>query len=501
MDPMPFLAGHLALLPILIPFAGALVGLLFKNHPFLRARWSLGVMGLSLAASILLLVRVFTRHAPVVCQAGGWPAPFGITFIADPLSALFVFMSQTVLFFGVLYALGCKDRCMAYPGFFPLFLFLATGLTGGLLTGDLFNLFVFAELMVLSSAVLTAVSDHPLGTEAAYKYFFISQLAAVSLLMGIGALYTAHGTLNMAQLARFIAEYPDTPMTLAGMALLTTAFLIKSAAMPFHFWQPDFHNVAPTPVSAMLSSVVVKFGVYGFIRMTTLLFAETAAPLEAVLTAAGLTGVIFGGVAAVGTHDTKRMLAYSTIAQVGFILAAMGWGTPAGMAAALVFAVNHSLLKSAMLMLAGYVASRASIKSAAFEVVTGVGKSLPLAGVLFFLGGLGLAGIPPTNGFVSKLLIFRSGISAAKPFALVCMGLAGMITLVYTTRAFQRIWWLEPAEGIWTKPAGDRLMAPLILIALVMILGLHPDPLVRFALETARWLETPGEYIRAVLGG
>lgn len=497
---MSFPAGHLVLLPIMIPFAGALVGLILKNHPFLRARWSLGVMAASLTASTLLLVRVFMRNAPVVCQAGGWPAPFGITFIADPLSAVFVFMSQTVLFFGVLYALGCKDRCIAYPAFFPLFLLLGTGLTGGLLTGDLFNLFVFAELMVLSGAVLTAVSDHPLGAEAAYKYFFISQLAAVSLLMGIGALYTVHGTLNMAQLARFVARHPDAPMGLAAMALLTTAFLIKSAAMPFHFWQPDFHNVAPTPVSAMLSSVVVKFGVYGFIRMTTLMFTETAAPIEAVLTTAGLTGLIFGGVAAAGTHDAKRMLAYSTIAQVGFILAAMGWGTASAMAAVIVFAVNHSLLKAAMLMLAGYVASRASVKSASFEVVTGVGKSLPLAGTLFFLGGLGLAGIPPTNGFISKMLMFKSGIAAAKPFALICMGLAGLITLIYTTRAFQRIWWLEPAEGIWTKSFGDRLMAPMLLIALVMLLGLHPEPLVTLALKTAQWLEAPGEYVRAVLG-
>jgi formate hydrogenlyase subunit 3/multisubunit Na+/H+ antiporter MnhD subunit len=151
-------------------------------------------------------------------------------------------------------------------------------------------------------------------------------------------------------------------------------------------------------------------------------------------------------------------------------------------------------------MLAGYVASRASVKSAAFEVVTGVGKSLPLAGILFFLGGLGLAGIPPTNGFISKMLVFKSGIAATKPFALVCMGLAGLTTLVYTTRAFQRIWWLEPAEGIWTKSFGDRLMAPLLLIVLVMLLGLHPEPLVTLALKTAQWLETPGEYIRAVLG-
>ena len=189
--------------------------------------------------------------------------------------------------------------------------------------------------------------------------------------------------------------------------------MVKSAVFPFHFWQPDFHTAAPTAVSAMLSSVVVKLGVYGFLRMTTLLFLPQAATIRSLLLALGVVGVVFGGLSALGTHNAKRMLAYSTLAQVGFILVGIGWGTPLAIAAAIVFAFNHSLIKAGMLMLAGYVASRASVKSASFDVVTGVGRSIPAAGVLFFIGSLGLAGIPPTNGFISKMFLFRSGIDGA----------------------------------------------------------------------------------------
>jgi multicomponent Na+:H+ antiporter subunit D len=186
---------------------------------------------------------------------------------------------------------------------------------------------------------------------------------------------------------------------------------------------------------------------------------------------------------------------------VGFILVAVGWGSRLALAAALIFAVNHCLIKAALLMLAGAVASRAPVKSAAFDVVTGLGRSMPLAGLLFFVGGLALVGIPPTNGFISKMTLFRSGIEAGQSAVLAAVGLVSVLTLVYVVRAFQCIWWQPPAEGTQLKPGGDRLLAPALLIAAVLLLGLWPEPLVRLAEATATWLGDPQAYIRAVLGG
>ena len=431
---------HLALLPVILPLAGSAVALLVRRWPRAQAGWSLAAMLGSLAASVWLLDRVWSSGQPTVFQSGNWPAPFGITLVGDLLSATMVVMSQAVLALGIVYAIGCRDQVVRYPAFYPIFLTLAAGLSGALLTGDLFNLFVFSELMMFSGAILTAISDDRLGTEAAFKYFYISLLASACLLLSVGSLYVSYGTLNMADLARRIPANPTAPLLPLAIALLVATFMVKSAVVPFHFWQPDFHTASPTAVSAMLSSVVVKLGVYGFIRMTTLLFVEQAPALRGLLVVLGLGGILYGGLGAAGTHNAKRLLAYSTLAQVGFILVAIGWGTPLALAAAIVFAFNHSLIKAALLMLAGAVASRAPVKTAGIEVVTGLGRWMPRAGLLFFLGGLALIGIPPTNGFISKMMIFRSGIEAEEFVQLAAVGLVSVLTLVYMTRAYQRIW-------------------------------------------------------------
>ncbi len=496
---------HLTLLPVLIPLFGAAVALLLRNKRPLVGVWSLGTMSTSLAASFVLLWYVWTTGEPLIFASGGWAPPFGIVLVADLLAVFMVVMSQLVLSMGILYALGCNDKCVTYPGFYPAFLMLGVGLTGSMLTGDLFNLFVFVELLVIAGTILTAVSDDKYGAEAAYKYFYISLLAAAFLLLANAALYTSYGTLNMADLARHIAAGAgnNPPLLPVGVALLTAFFMVKSAVFPFHFWQPDFHTAAPTPVHAVLSSVVVKLGIYGFLRLTTLLFIEYAATIQLILLVAGVIGVFYGGLGALGTYDAKRMLAYSTMGQLGFILVGLGWGTPLSITAALVFAFNHSLAKAAMLMLAGAVASRAPIKSAAFEVITGVGRVMPLTGVLFVLGSLALSGIPPTNGFVSKALLYNSGLSNPAagwetylPLALI--GFGGLITVVYTMRAFQLIWWHPMAEGQTPKPSGDRLFAPTLLITAVLFLGIYAEPLVSLADATTLWLANPADYITAV---
>ncbi len=505
-------ADHLVLLPIILPLAGAAVGLLLWRVPRARGPWALAVMLAATASGSVLLARVWQTGQPVVFQVGRWPAPFGILLVGDLTGATLVVMSQVVLCCGLIYALGCRDRCVGYPAFYPLFLGLATGLTGAFLTGDLFNLFVFAELTVTTGAVLTAISDDRAGAEAAYKYFHISLFAAVFLLSAVGCMYIAYCTLNLADLARRIAADPGQPLLPVAGILLFAFFMVKSAVVPFHFWQPDFHAAAPTAVSAMLSSVVVKLGIYGFLRLTTLLFAGRAGAYQALLIALGAAGVIFGALAAIGTHNAKRMLAYSTIGQLGFILVAVGWGTPPALAAAVVLIVNHSLAKAAMLMLAGAMASRAAVKSAAFDNLTGLGRAAPLAGGLFFLGGLALAGIPPTNGFVGKVALFQGGLQAQAYISLAVIGVASGLTAVYIARSFMRIWWQPAPEGATpalrsgvsagkAKPGGDRLLAPALLIALCLLLGLWAEPLLRLARDVAAALAAPAIYIGAALGG
>ncbi|MCX7754559.1 MAG: proton-conducting transporter membrane subunit [Anaerolineales bacterium] len=482
--------------PLLLPLAGVPLTLALRKYPRSQQIAALLVMFAALLSTLTLLRQVL-RHTALTLQLGAWPFPFGISLTADLPGTFMLTMSHLVLMAGFLYAAGSTEKVTRYPTFYTLFFALAAGLSGAFLTGDLFNLFVFAEIIVISGAALTANADEPAGVEAAYKYFYISTLAGMFFLLGVGALYAAYGTLNLADLARQIASAPLSPLTLAGLAFLAVTFFIKSAAVPFHFWQPDFHAAAPTAISAMLSSLVVKVGVYGFLRLTTLLF-PTVSLLKTLLVLVGIAGVVYGGFGAAGTHNAKRMLAYSTLAQIGFILVGLGWGTPFSIAAALVFAFNHALIKAAMLMLAGAMASRAAVKSASFSVVVGVGKYHPFAGILFLLGGMALAGIPPLNGFVSKFLIFWSGLDSANYLSLAVLGLASILTVTYVIRAFMRIWFETNPEA---KPkAGDSLLAPALLIALSLVLGIWADPLIVLAQTSAQWLNDPQNYIRWVIG-
>lgn len=485
----------LVLPPFLVPLLGVIVTLMVRNQRRLQSRLAAGFMAVALGFSFVLGWRVFLHDEILVVQSGGWPVPAGITLIADPLSVFMLIMTQIVLLMGLLYATGTIEKVTQYPTFYPVFLGLGTAMSGVFLSGDLFNLFVFAELIVISGAVLTGMADDKYGVEASYKYLMISTVGAFFFLLGVGALYASHGTLNLAQLTQSIASRPIDPLTMAGLAFLTATFLTKSAGFPFHFWQPDFHTAAPTPVHAVLSSVVVKMGIYGFFRLTVMLFPEFAL-LKTLLVIVGIIGVIYGGLGAAGTYSVKRMLAYSTMSQLGFILVGIGWGTPLALSGALVFAFNHALAKAAMLMMAGVMASRTPEKSASFSAVVGIGKSSPAAGILFFLGGMALAGVPPLNGFVSKMMIFLSGIEAGQYVSLAIIGVASIITLSYVVRAFMKIWFEQQPE---VKPKqGDRMLAPAILIALCLLLGIWSGPLVHAADAVVASLLQPELYLQTV---
>ncbi|MDX2141190.1 MAG: proton-conducting transporter membrane subunit [Chloroflexota bacterium] len=486
---------------VFLPLIAAALGLLLARNRTLQHFVGLvGVVGAWLCSIVVLLANL-ESGMPQIYRLGGWPTPFGIVLVADLLSSLFAVMSTTVVAAGVLYALGCKDKVVTYPTFMPLFLCMGAGLFGALYTGDVFTLFVFIELMVIASVTLVAISDNRLGLEAAIKYLLISSLGTLFLLIGIGALYATFGTLTMADIGRLLASGDRPLLAQAAAVMLMCAFLLKSAVFPFHFWQPDFHTTAPTPVHSVLSSVVVKVGIYGLIRMITLMFTAEARLIEDLLVVLGVIGIFFGSLGALGTYDAKRLLAYSTFGQIGFILVGIGWGTPLALAAALVYAVNHSFIKSSLLMITGGISSRSIGKTARISEIAGLGKKLPYISALYFIGGLALAGVPPLNGFISKVMLVQGGIGAEGWLVLGLAVGAGMITLLYMMRTWQHIFQKEPDEFTKAKPTGDNLLAPSLLLGLCVLLGVYAAPLIEIATQTVAQLGDPQIYIRAVLGG
>lgn len=482
------------------PLIGAILALLSarSNRRQRAIGVATGVISWIFAAGLLAQVH---EYGVQTYALGSWQPPYGIVLVADALGALFAFMVTTIMVAGLLYTYHCHDKCMTYPAFVPLFLLMEVGLVGAMLTGDLFTLFISMELMVLASVSLTAISDDQFGLEAALKYILISSMGTLFLLLGIAAMYATFGTLNMAEIAQTLLTGERPFLAPAAALMLLCAFLLKSAVFPFHFWQPDFHTTAPTPISAMLSSIVVKVGVYGIFRLVTLLFIEEAFLLERLLGVLGVIGIVFGSLGALRTYNAKRMLAYSTFAQIGFILVGIGWGSTLALVGAIVYAFNHAFIKSALLMLMGVVASYTKVKTADFAHVRGLGTKLPpLLGWLVLLGGLSLAGVPPLNGFISKLALIQGGVDNGDWANLIIVVAAGILTLMYMIRAWQQIFQQAPLPSTTeTKLVGDSMIAPFLLIAICLLLGtIFAEPLVQLVGETVRQMMDPQIYIAGV---
>lgn len=492
----------LVLATVFLPFVGAAVAL-FVNRDMPKRYTSLMFSFGAWLASLLLLIQVLDDSTQLY-RLGDWEPPYGIVLVADPLSALFGFMSSSVMLMGILYAVQCNDKCVKYPAFMSLFLGMETGLLGVMYTGDIFTMFVFIELTVISSVSLVAISDDKLGLEAGVKYILISSLGTIFLLLGIASIYVTFGTVNFADLARQLqaAEGEEPLLTRAAAIMMMCAFLLKSGTFPFHWWQPDFHTTAPTPVHAMLSSVVVKIGVYGLLRMTNLLFIEQRELLQNWMIILGIISIFFGSLSAMRTYNGKRILAYSTFAQVGFVLLGIGIGTPLALVAAIVYAFNHALIKSSLLMLMGVVASRNVEHTATLTKMAGTGTKMHWSiSLLFILGGMALAGMPPMNGFISKFLLVQSGLEAEEwiPIGLAVGG--GLLTLIYMMKTWQYIFQQKPTEVSATVDVshGDGYLAPAILISASLLLGVFATPLYDAAVDIVDAMADPeGSYINVV---
>jgi multicomponent Na+:H+ antiporter subunit D len=493
--------------PIVAPLIGAAICLLFSQHNRLQRIIALiaGVIACLCSIGVLIANVQGGENVIQIYRVGGYAVPFGVVLVADMMASLFAVMGTSVVALGLLYCLQCRDHSLTYPVFMPAFLCVGTGLAGSFYTGDIFTFFVFLELMVMSSVVMVAVSDNRLGLEAAIKYIFMSGIGSVLLLLGIAAIYTTFGTLTLAQIAQELSTGARPLLALPASVMLMSAFLIKSAVVPFHFWQPDFHTTAPTPVSGLLSSVVVKVGIYGIIRVNTLFLTQEAPLIQNILIVLGLIGIFFGGLSALRTWNAKRMLAYSTLGQVGFMLVAVGWGSPIALIAAIIYIVNHAYIKSGMLMLTGALASRVHGHSSDLKDLEGAGRGFTLLSILYLIGGLALAGVPPFNGFISKLALVRGGVDVESWPILGLVIAGGILTLIYMTRTWQWIFQRPPRphddetdeEDHQSGP--DSLLAPALLLSFCVALGVFATPLIDLAEATVAQITQPTIYTCAVL--
>ncbi len=455
-------------------------------------------------------------------QLGGWPAPFGITLVADALS---MFMLSMVAVVGVA-ALAVSVRSVTPTNqrvfYHPLFHCLVLGATGAFLTGDLFNLFVWFEVMLMTSYAFVSFYGQRKHTRAALWYTVLNLIGSAVMLLAIGGLYSVTGTLNMADMARRLADPAafgiETGPVVGLSALLFSVFALKAGLVPFQFWVPSAYRASPFPVTAMLAGVTKKVGLYAIIRLYFTVFAPTRLSISIpgagdtllsfygpVLFCLATASVVVGGLGALDADSLEGVFAYSSISQIGFITIPLAVGasatTPAirrlAVVAALVYALNHAVAKG-MLFLATE-AVRDAVSTSRLGDLGGMASRSPAFAGAFFIGALSLVGIPPLSGFFGKLLVFDVAIRAGSVSGAALLVAGTVLTIAYTTRVWNGVFWGQQSRIVSGADPDNVQVAVLICLATVLVgIGVGFDPIYRFADAAATAAIDRGAYIDAV---
>jgi multicomponent Na+:H+ antiporter subunit D len=501
-------------LPVVLPLLAA--GLSIALGRYQRLQRLMSVLTLTVVAAVagLLLHRADTEGASVV-QLGGWAAPAGISLVADRLSALLLFVSSGVLLAVLLYAIGqgvADGRRSTLAVFHPCYLVLAAGISMAFLTGDLFNLFVAFEVMLVASYVLITLDGGKAQVRAGMTYVVVSLLSSALFVTAIGLVYAATGTVNMADAAERMQDVPPGLRLVLGLTLLVV-FGIKAAIFPLFSWLPDSYPTAPSPVTAVFAGLLTKVGVYAVIRTQTLLFPGEETIAAVLLVAAVLTMVV-GILGALVQDDLKRLLSFTIVSHIGYMLLGLGLYSVAGLAGAILYTVHHIVVQTTLFLVAGLMERREGTSSIARG--GGLQHVAPLLAVLYLVPALSLAGIPPLSGFVAKLGLLQAGLDDGGVLAVVAV-VAALLTSLLTLLAMGRVWsgvfWGPVAEVVAdadTEDAVDvgvdrtpRLMTSAAALAVVAGLALTvvAGPLYALTSRAADDLVDRTAYVEAVLGG
>lgn len=496
---------HAIILPIVLPLiSGALLLLLHRaGKGFKRALSLLATLALiPIGAALVLLAGDGELR---VYALGNWSPPFGIILLLDRLSALMVLLTAVLAGFAALYACAGEDE--RAPNFHALFQFQLAGINGAFLTGDLFNLFVFFEILLIASYGLLVYANGAARARAGMHYVVLNLLGSAFFLIGVGTLYGLLGTLNMADLAARVGSAgPDSaPVIAAAGFLLLVVFGLKAAILPLYFWLPRTYAAASAPVAALFA-IMTKVGLYAILRVFTLIFGSEAGELSLYahdwLWWLALLTLAASGIGALAARTLQEMIAYLLLISVGSLLAVFALGSRAGLAAGLYYLLHSTLVCGGLFLLADLLSRQRGEMAGALQVGPTLRQPMLLGG-LFFIGALAVAGMPPLSGFLGKLLMLRSagaGSAALELWSLLLV--TSLVAIVTLSRAGNRLFWRnngKPAEGPRTDPL--RLAATLGLLLSSVVLVLVAQPLQAYLDAAAAQLLDLAPYLRIVEGG
>lgn len=412
---------------VILPMGGAfLISLLGK-----RSKLFCDVFANLISALLLIIsaasIYIVKTSGPFIYKLGHWLPPIGITLVLDGLTVFMLLITNIISFFIMLYSVNYMERYTDKWKFYTLFLLMVAGMEGVIITGDIFNLFVFLEIASVASYALVAYGTEAEELEASFKYLIMSSAGSLFILLGIAFLYGYTSTLNMADIALTILKIGPGRIIPFVSVLFLMGFGLKAALVPFHSWLPDAHPSAPAPVSAMLSGVLIKaLGVYTLIRIFYNVFGINSAVLN-VLMFAGATSMVVGVLLAIGQWDLKRLLAYHSISQIGYIVLGLGLATPLGLLGGLFHLFNHSVFKSLLFLNSGAIEFTTGTRD--LKNMGGLREKMPVTAGTSLVASMSIAGVPPFNGFWSKLIIIFAAVQAGHYWYAVCAVFASILTL------------------------------------------------------------------------
>lgn len=489
-------------LPILLPLAWGVLTLLAWKAPRRQKGLALAGAVAQVGAAIWLLSKVRAEGIQHIA-VGNWPAPFGISVVVDLFSAIMVTIAAIVALIVAFYSQAAIDERRVRHGYFPLFFLLLMGVNGAFITGDLFNLYVWFEVMLMASFVMIALGGERPQVEGALKYVILNLLSSTLFLSAVGLLYSLAGTLNMADLALRLPTVQASGQVTLIAVLFLVAFGIKSAIFPLFFWLPASYHTPPVAITALFSGLLTKVGVYALFRVFTLLFIEdTGYTHTLLLVIAGFT-MVTGVFGAAAQTDFRRLLSFHIISQIGYLLMGLGLYSQAALAASVYFMVHVILAKTALFLVAGLVWQVEGLFD--LKRLGGLYAHKFWLAFLFLLPALSLAGLPPLSGFFAKLALVIAGFELGQ-YVIVAVGLAvSLMTLYSMTKVWNEVFWKErkgaPAKSP-LKPISAWMWAPTAALAALSVLsGLAAGPLLDLAAQAAGQMADPRLYIQAVLGG
>lgn len=489
---------NLLILPIIIPFFFAILLLFFKDRIKLQRSFVLLGLLLSLAAGIVLIWKVKTSGVQAI-TLGSWPAPFGISLVSDMLSALLVTTSILVTLFIVLYSFSAigeaRERFYYYPGV----LFMLTGVNGAFTTGDIFNMFVFFEVLLIASYLLIVLGGEKRQLRESMKYLLVNVISSALFVVTVGFLYSIIGTLNMADIAAKISQIGQSGIITVIAVLFLLVFGIKGAVFPLYFWLPGSYAAPPMPVLALFGSLLTKVGIYAITRTYTLFFLQDISFTHELLLILAVLTVIMGCIGALAYFDVKQIIIYNIIITVGVILFGVAQMNDSGMAGTVFYLIHDIIIKSALFILIGIIIAITGTSN--LRKMGGLMKTHAPLGWLYLIAVFGLVGIPPLSGFIGKLLIVKGGFEANHIGTTIIILASSLVVLLSAIRIFIYAFWGKPVALPKTDRRSYRneMIPATMLIIISVIYGVSVEWLIPYMTDASDILLNPSMYIDAVL--